>query len=600
MDCVEASPPKEESNEEPTEEAQNSKKPTEEEQNSKKPTDEAQKSKEEQNTNELTEEEEVAPEMEPRRSKRGHPSPAAKSPSIRHSTRSSTPAKKKESPAGNPVKVEVDEQIVDSVEEGSSSTRGGGSPPSGLLMPQGQPKPDEDKGDDQVVDSVEGDVAEDEGIQISTRRPTTRGKRGRPPQQTAKNAREASSVSEEAKKEPHDPVENQDSPTMTETQDQEATEPNYHIIDSVGGEPNMEEPANQGEESRGKEGAAEGTKVAGISLEKVATYQVLDCVEEEMVPPVTKATKGRGRKTGERRGGKAANPPMMKDNQLSLEETMFELLDVAEEAAEQPGRPRRGLAKKDPPPAREGKTSRHTTPEGAKQDQEEKEEEEAHPGGEFSDDQKTAAGKRRRRRRRRRNEEVVVVSGTSKMATKEGKQMQDSQEEVYQVVDSVGWEEEQVPKEPVRGKRGRKVTRNDANTEASKKKTKEQSTAPKGDNGGGVKENVLVSLDEVGNDSVEEEELRRQAFTKEMRREEEEEEERNVGSEMEGLVTLDEVGEEEEEEEEESGISEAELQALVTVDEIVEDEQEGEGQAPAEPLPHEQSEATWGTEVREY
>ncbi|KAG7262145.1 hypothetical protein CRUP_006386 [Coryphaenoides rupestris] len=720
MDCVEASPPKEESNEEPTEEAQNSKDPTEEAQNSKDPTEERQNSKdpteETQNSKEPTEEaqnskeptameankkdeqgnkeeqsakdfagekenikeqqhskelaeEEVAPDMEQRQSKRGHSSPAAKPPSTRRSTRSSTPAKKSESPAGNPVKVEVDEQVLDSVEEGSSSTMGDGNPPSGALMPQGQPKLEEDESDYQVVDSVECDVAEDEGIQISTRRPSTRGKRGRAPKQTAKNAREkkeqpTAPVPEEAKK---DPVENLDSPTMTETQDQEATEPTYHIIDSVGGEPNMEEPSKKGEEPRGKERDAEKTEVAekwqesgqGVSLEEVATYQVLDSVGEEL-PLVTKATKGRGRKTGERRGGKATNPPMMKDNQLSLKETMFEVLDVAEEAAEQPGRPRRGLAKKDPPPAREGKTSRHTTPEGAKQDQEEKE---AHPS---VGAQQTAAAKRRSGRRK--NEEEVVVSGNSKIATKEGQQMvQDLKEEVYQVVDSienkpleekeehgnssgprrrssrrrdpapaktratrtpdkatqgketlyqvvdsVGEEEEQVPEAPVRGKRGRKVTRSDANTEeqaSKKKKTKEQSTAPKGDeDGGGERENVLVSLDEVSdeeedypNDSSSEEALRRQAVAKKMRREEEEES--KVGAEMEGLVTLDEVGEEEQKEgevEEESGITEEELQALVTLDEIVEEEQEGEEPAleePLPPLPDDQSEAKQREEV---
>ncbi|CAL8241343.1 unnamed protein product [Merluccius merluccius] len=565
MDCVEGSLPKEDTNAE-----QSNKEPTEEE---------------------------VAPEMDHGRSKRGHPSPATKLPSTRRSSRHSTPTKK------DPVEVEeADYQILDSVEEDPSSNTGGRSPPSGALMPQGQAQPEEDEGEYQVANSVEGEVAEDEGVQLPTRRPTTRGKRGKPPKQMAKNVvvkkeQPTAPVREEAGRKPHEPVENQDSPTRTETQSQEVPEPISHI-DPVEGEPNMEEPTNK-EESRGKEGGAEGTKMAdkvtprdakpresgeGVTLEEVATYQVLDSVEEEEeleMPSVMKGTRGRGRKGG--KGHKAAKAPT-KDYKLNVEETMFEVLDAiggdaVEEApaAEHLGRPQRGLAKKDLTPAGDGKITHNNTPEGtqAKQDQDEKEEKVVRPVVDFEKqeslgDDQTSPGRRGRRRK-----EEVAVSGTSKMATKKDQQMgQDLVEEVYQVVDfiedksheeeehvnssglmrrsirrretapaktratrtlkstqgeepmyqvvdSVGGEEEQVPEEPVRGKRGCEVTRRDAKTEekaTKKKKTTEQNVPPEGDEDGGEEKETYAV-----------------------------EKERKVGAEMERLVTLDEVGEEEQE-----------------------------------------------------
>ena len=424
MDCVEGYLPKEDTNAE-----QSNKEPTEEE---------------------------VAPEMDQGRSKRGHPSPATKLPSTRRSSRRSTPTKK------DPVEVEeADYQILDSVQEDPSSTTGGGSPPSGALMPQGQPQPVEDEGEYQVVNSVEGEVAEDEGVQLPIRRPTTRGKRGKPPKRMAKNVvvkkeQPTAPVREEAGGKPHEPVENQDSPTRTETQRQEVPEPTSHI-DPVEGEPNMEEPTNK-EESRGKEGGAEGTKMADkvtprdakpresckrVSLEEVAMYQVLDSVEEELeMPSVMKGTRGRGRKGG--RGHKAAEAPMRKDYKLNVEETMFEMLDAiggdAVEEAPAAEQPQRGLAKKDPTPARDGKITHDNTPEGmqAKQDQDEKEEEAVRPVVDFEKQESPCYDQTSPGRSRRRRKDEVAVSGTSKMATKKDQQMgQDLVEEVYQVVDFI-------------------------------------------------------------------------------------------------------------------------------------------------------------------
>jgi hypothetical protein len=393
----------------------------------------------------------------------------------------------------------------------------------------------------------------------------------------------------------------------------------------------------------------------------------------EKAVPVPPVTRGRGRK---------AKTPTRKDGKRSPEETVFEVLDsiggdVVEDApaAEQPGRPRRGLANKDPTPEKDGKVVPDDTPEGThgKQEQVKKEEEVARqvmeePQG----DEQPAAGKRRSGRGRK---EEVAVSGTSKMAVEEVYQVVDStendpheeehvdppgprrrsqrrdpapavtraprrpaystqgEEPVYQVVDSVGGEEEPAPVEeqppglePRRGERGRKVAGSDSATEdkaAKKMKTTEQTVMPKVKEGVGAKkvmdgrkesqeqeENALVSLDEVSeeeedypDDSVEEEELRKRQTVEERRREEEEE--RKLGEGMEGLVTLDEVGEEEGDEEEvgpggeeESGrrgegITEEELQALVTLDEIVEEPTH------SEPLPDDQSEARLNTEVRE-
>ncbi|CAL8383983.1 unnamed protein product, partial [Arctogadus glacialis] len=702
----------------PTEQEQGNNDPTEEEIKKKEPTEKGQNSreqsiKEEQNTkveknikeppeeeqgnkeqsNEAPTEgadnkgpavEEGAPEMDQRRSKRGHPSPvppSTKPLSTRRSTRHSTPTMKRESPGELPVEKAVSVEV-----EASSSPRGGESPSSGAHLPQGHPHPKEEEVEYQVTDSVEGEVVE--GVQLPTRR-----KRGRPTKQTAKNVRvkkeqPTAPVAEESGKKPEEPLENQAGPTRKETKPQEAPE----------------------EKSRGKEDGAEESQMAdivtpsnakprvsdeGVSLEEVATYQVLDSVEELEVkegPPVTKGTRGRGRK---------AKTPTRKECKRSLEETVFEVLDsiggdVVEDAPapEQPGRPRRGLGNKDPTPEKDGKVVPDDTPEGkhGKQEQVEKEEELARPVVEEPQgDEQPAAGKRRSGRGRK---EEVAVSGTSKMAAKEGQQRVKDSEEVYQVVDSteddpheeehvdppgprrrskrrdpapavtratrrpaystqgeeplyqvvdsVGGEEEPAPVEeqppglePRRGKRGGTVAGSDSATEdkaAKKMKTTEQTVTPKVNEGVGAKkamdgrkasqeqeENALVSLDEVSeeeedypDDSVEEEELRKRQAVEERRREEEEEE-RKLGEGMEGLVTLDEVGEEEEEEEVDEeevghggeaesgrragGITEEELQALVTLDEIVEEEQEGEEPTHSEPLPDNQSEARLNTET---
>ncbi|XP_030193484.1 uncharacterized protein LOC115529132 isoform X3 [Gadus morhua] len=689
----------EQGNKDPTEEGIKKKEPTEkgrnsreqsikeeqgnkEEKNSKDPPEEEQGNKEQSNEapteggdNKGPAVEAGAPEMEQRRSKRGHPSPAttplSTRRSTRRSTRHSTPSMKRESPGELPVEKAVSVEV-----EASSSPRGGASPSSGAPLPQGHPHPKEEEVEYQVTDSVEGEVIE--GVQLPTRR-----KRGRPTKQTAKNVRmkkeqPTAPVAEESGKKPEEPLENQAGPTRKETKPQEAPE----------------------EKSRGQEDGAEESQMGdivtpsnakprvsdeGVSLEEVATYQVLDSVEDEELevkegPPVTRGTRGRGRK---------AKTPTRKECKRSLDETVFEVLDsiggdVLEDAPapEQPGRPRRGLANNDPTPEKDGKVVPDDTPEGThgKQEQVKKEQEVARqvmeePQG----DEQPAAGKRRSGRGRK---EEVAVSGTSKMAAKEGQQrvkeeevyqVVDSTEDdpheeehvdppgprrrsqrrdpapavtraprrpaystqgeepVYQVVDSVGGEEEPAPVEeqppglePRRGQRGRKVAGSDSATEdkaAKKMKTTEQTVLPKVKEGVGAKkvmdgrkesqeqeENALVSLDEVSeeeedypDDSVEEEELRKRQTVEERRREEEEE--RKLGEGMEGLVTLDEVGEEEGDEEEvgpggeeESGrrgegITEEELQALVTLDEIVEEPTH------SEPLPDDQSEARLNTET---
>ncbi|CAL8378487.1 unnamed protein product [Boreogadus saida] len=670
---------------EPTEMGQNSREQsikeeqnTKEEKNIKEPPEEEQGNKEQSNEaptegadNKGPALEEGAPEMEQRRSKRGHPSPATTPLSTRRSTRHSTPTMKRESPGELPVEKAVSVEV-----EASSPPRVGESPSSGAPLPQGHPHPKEEEVEYQVTDSVEGEVVE--GVQLPTRR-----KRGRPTKQTAKNVR----VKKEQPTAPvaEEPLENQAGPTRKETKPQEAPE----------------------EKSRGKEDGAEESLTAdivtpsnakprvsdeGVSLEEVATYQVLDSVEDEELevkegPPVTRGTRGRGRK---------AKTPTRKDGKRSLEETVFEVLDsiggdVVEDAPEQPGRPRRGLANNDPTPEKDGKVIPDDTPEGThgKQEQVKKEEEVARPVVEEPQgDKRTAAGKRRSGRGRK---EEVAVSGTSKMAAKEGQQRVKDLEEVYQVVDSteddpheeehvdppgsrrrsqrrdpapavtraprrpaystqgeepvyqvvdsVGGEEEPAPVEeqlpglePRRGKRGGTVAGSDSATEdkaAKKMKTTEQTVPPKVNEGVGAKkamdgrkerqeENALVSLDEVSeeeedypDDSVEEEELRKRQAVEERRREEEEEE-RKLGEGMEGLVTLDEVGEEEEDEVDEEevghgeeaesgrregGITEEELQALVTLDEIVEEEQKGEEPTHSEPLPDDQSEARLNTET---
>ncbi|XP_059891898.1 uncharacterized protein znf638 isoform X2 [Gadus macrocephalus] len=691
----------EQGNNDPTEEEIKKKEPTEKGQNSREQSiKEEQNTKVEKNIKEPPEEEQGnkeqsneapteaadnkgpaveagAPEMEQRRSKRGHPSPATTPLSTRRSTRHSTPSMKRESPGEElPVEKAVSVEV-----EAASSPRGGESPSSGAPLPQGHPHPKEEEVEYQVTDSVEGGVIE--GVQLPTRR-----KRGRPTKLTAKNVRvkkeqPTAPVAEESGKKPEEPLENQAGPTRTETKPQEAPE----------------------EKTRGKVDGAEESQMAnivtpsnakprvsdeGVSLEEVATYQVLDSVEDEELevkegPPVTRGTRGRGRK---------AKTPTRKECKRSLEETVFEVLDsiggdVLEDAPapEQPGRPRRGLANNDPTPEKDGKVVPDDTPEGThgKQEQVKKEQEVARqvmeePQG----DEQPAAGKRRSGRGRK---EEVAVSGTSKMAAKEGHQrvmeeevyqVVDSTEDdpheeehvdppgprrrsqrrdpapavtraprrpaystqgeepLYQVVDSVGGEEEPAPVEeqppglePRRGERGRKVAGSDSATEdkaAKKMKTTEQTVTPKVNEGVGAKkamdrrkesqeqeENALVSLDEVSeeeedypDDSVEEEELRKRQTVEERRREEEE---RKLGEGMEGLVTLDEVGEEEVDEEEvghggeaESGrrgegITEEELQALVTLDEIVEEEQEGEEPTHSEPLPDDQSEARLNTET---
>jgi hypothetical protein len=216
---------------------------------------------------------------------------------------------KRESPGELPVEKAVSVEV-----EASSSPRGGASPSSGAPLPQGHPHPKEEEVEYQVTDSVEGEVIE--GVQLPTRR-----KRGRPTKQTAKNVRvkkeqPTAPVAEESGKTPEELLENQAGPTRKETKPQEAPE----------------------EKSRGKEDGAEESQMGdivtpsnakprvsdeGVSLEEVATYQVLDSVEDEELevkegPPVTRGTRGRGRK---------AKTPTRKECKRSLDETVFEVLD---------------------------------------------------------------------------------------------------------------------------------------------------------------------------------------------------------------------------------------------------------------------------------
>ena len=266
-------------------------------------------------------------------------------------------------------------------------------------------------------------------------------------------------------------------------------------------------------------------------MEEVATYQVLDSVEDEEleVKEVSPVTRGRGRK---------AKTPTRKDcKPASPEETVFDVLDsiggeVVEETPAQPGRPRRGLATKDP--EKDGKIKPDDSPEGTHGKQEEGEEA-ARPVDsakqEPQGDKQPAAGKRRSGRGRK---EEVPVSGAAKEGQQRVKDLEEEavyqvvdsteddpheeepvdsldptrrsslaksratrtcskaskgEEPVYQVVNSKGEEEEQILlEEPLRGKRGHKVTGSDAETERAdaatkkKKKTTEQTATPLPDN----------------------------------------------------------------------------------------------------------------------
>ncbi|XP_056431160.1 uncharacterized protein LOC130369694 isoform X2 [Gadus chalcogrammus] len=433
-----------------------------------------------------------------------------------------------------------------------------------------------------------------------------------------------------------------------QTQEEEQKSKETQEEEQMTKEPPEEE---QGKKEQSNEAPTEGADNKGPAVEAGAPE--LDQRQSKRghpspVPPATTPLSTRRstrHSTPTKKRESPAEEPVEKAVSVEME-AVFEVLDsiggdVVEDAPapEQPGRPRRGLANKDPTPEKDGKVVPDDTPEGthSKQEKVKKEQEVARqvmeePQG----DEQPAAGKRRSGRGRK---EEVAVSGTSKMAAKEGQQRVKDLEEVYQVVDSVGGEEEPAPVEeqppglePRRGKRGGKVAGSDSATEdeaATKMKTTEQTMQPKVNEGVGAKkamdgrkesqeqeENALVSLDEVSeeeedypDDSVEEEELRKRQAGE---RREEEEEERKRGEGIEGLLTLDEVGEEEEEEvdeeevgpggEEESGrraggITEEELQTLVTLDEIVKEEQEGEEPTHSEPLPDDQSEARLNTET---
>ncbi|XP_059891921.1 neurofilament heavy polypeptide-like isoform X1 [Gadus macrocephalus] len=250
----------------------------------------------------------------------------------------------------------------------------------------------------------------------------------------------------------------------------------------------------------------------GASTEEGDTHQLMDCVE--------------------------GSPPK-EEQENSKDPTEEELTNkrpaVAEGASEmEQRRSKRGKPSR-PSPAIKPLSTRHSTPPRKRESPAEdpvvdSEMQEPH------DDKQPAAGKRRSGRGRK---EEVPVSGTSKMAAKEGQQrVKDNEEEVYQVVDSIeenhqeeahvnslgparrsslaktraartcskaskGEEpqyqvgnskgeqeeqmqvEEQLSEEPLRGKRGRKVTGSDAKTEheaTKKRRTTEQTPTPLPDN----------------------------------------------------------------------------------------------------------------------
>ncbi|XP_030193478.1 mucin-12 isoform X3 [Gadus morhua] len=250
----------------------------------------------------------------------------------------------------------------------------------------------------------------------------------------------------------------------------------------------------------------------GASTEEGDTHQLMDCVE--------------------------GSPPK-KEQENSKDPTEEELTNkrpaVEEGASEMEQRRSKRGNPSHPSPAIKLLSTRHSTPTRKRESPAEdpvvdSEMQEPH------DDKQPAAGKRRSGRGRK---EEVPVSGTSKMAAKEGQQrVKDNEEEVYQVVDSIeenhqeeahvnslgparrsslaktratrtcskaskGEEpqyqvgnskgeqeehiqvEEQLSEEPLRGKRGRKVTGSDAKTEheaTKKRRTTEQTPTPLPDN----------------------------------------------------------------------------------------------------------------------
>ncbi|CAL8383985.1 unnamed protein product, partial [Arctogadus glacialis] len=263
----------------------------------------------------------------------------------------------------------------------------------------------------------------------------------------------------------------------------------------------------------------------GASTEEGDTHQLMDCVEGS--PPREELNMGQ------------SNEPTKEEQENSKDPTEEELTNkrpaVEEGAPEMEQRRSKRGNPSHPSPAIKPLSTRHFTPTMKRESPAEdpvvdSEMQEPH------DDKLPAAGKRRSGRGRK---EEVPVSGTSKMAAKEGQQrVKDNEEEVYQVVDSIeenhqeeahvnslgparrsslaktratrtcskaskGEEpqyqvgnskgeqeeqiqvEEQLSEEPLRGKRGRKVTGSDAKTEheaTKKRRTTEQTPTPLPDN----------------------------------------------------------------------------------------------------------------------
>ncbi|CAL8378490.1 unnamed protein product [Boreogadus saida] len=263
----------------------------------------------------------------------------------------------------------------------------------------------------------------------------------------------------------------------------------------------------------------------GASTEEGDTHQLMDCVEGS--PPREELNMGQ------------SNEPTKEEQENSKDPTEEELTNkratVEEGASEMEQRRSKRGNPSHPSPAIKPLSTRHSTPTRKRESPAEdpvvdSEMQEPH------DDKQPAAGKRRSGRGRK---EEVPVSGTSKMAAKEGQQrVKDNEEEVYQVVDSIGEnhqeeahvnslgparrsslaktratrtcskaskgeepqyqvgnskveQEEQIPveeqlsEEPLRGKRGRKVTGSDAKTEheaTKKRRTTEPTPTPLPDN----------------------------------------------------------------------------------------------------------------------
>ncbi|XP_034532275.1 uncharacterized protein LOC117807219 [Notolabrus celidotus] len=475
----------------------------------------------------------------------------------------------------------------------------------------------------EVVDSVEGEPVVDAAVKESFgRRRSTRGKK-------------ESEKPEEVTYEILDSVETaNDEPTVTTRSRRGRTSEGAPVGKSKKEEDTptrrRQTPARESrsrektpkKEEKESSPTKKSAAAVGEATEEVATYQILDSVEDgvEDDPPATRGKGKRGRQKKQLKTAKKDNAASSKDDKDASEkvaeedEATYQILDSVEDVDDQP------LVEQPGSESKEDEQEQKSAPLVASSKSEEAEEEplfqvvdSLEDDQEVQEEQTTAAAASDRERREETEDESLPqkvdaseVSVSDELSLTEesgtGKKVEDSSPIKSQSVavtpereskekeqtesslvnlDKVSDEEEDYPDDTAEEEELRKrqaaakeklLPRGQRARRTAAREEREQRSRRGGDGGGGgsqrgskrgrveVDSRELVTLDEVGADEVEDEKVP----------------EEGTEGEAQALVTLDEFVEEEAEEGKVGVTKGEEAQALVTLDEFIEEERKAE------------------------